>query len=1183
MDASFEIFDIKEHIKTKGMWAGLTTPTTIPNMLGLNETAENIIKITNSHTSALLKIFDEVIVNASDHAKGVNITPKVTTIDINFSIVNGDFSVRNNGAGIPIIIHDQASKKYGHPVYFPEIAFSIPLAGTNMKKSEDNIKGGINGLGAKIANIHSTIFCVSTLDKSKKLYTQKWENGTSTRYDPVIIPDQKTEQFTHVQFTPNYSSLGYTNNALFKDLDNWIRLRAHQTAAYLGKNITVNYNGERCQTVDAQNLGKLLFREDEITILPAKLQSKTRPHIWDVAIVVLPATMKAARDFHDMGIVNGVITNKGPHMVLIKQYLTTAVESFVSKITKDHKGKLLNGVYIVMCGAIPGADWSGQRKDVLEIHSDKIADWHFTDTFLKHVASVIADRTLRATTKKTKVVHEKYIKAKFAGVKGKKQYTLLLAAEGDSAISLLRSGLTQIKGNNNAIGTAPSFDWCGIISLQGVILNAAREVKICNTNGGEIEIKTEKLKSNKRLLALADAFGLDYDKKYETQSEMDTLNYGQLILCVDQDLDGTGKIAALVLVWINLFWPALIKNGKIGRFMTPLIRVKLAQSQILEFYYEPEFIKWQATQASQVARRQIVKYYKGLATHDASEVKTMFLPEAFKNSTYTYSVDDSTAELFKIYFDADSKPRKKILREPVEYLTIDEITKLKSERNIPVGRVQLNIDTKAYKNDAIKRQLAGICDGLNPARRKILTGAMIRFAGEAASKELKVFQLGGAVADKVFYHHGDASLNATIIYLAQSFPGARRFPLLTGVGQFGSRHGDKSGSPRYISVKLSPLINIIYPPADKWHLEYVFEDGERAEPQYFVPIVPMGILESYRIVSEGWNHISYARDLGAVLDILNALLSGDEELNKATQYPFVSAVKWPLPPSNHRFAGSFSKYKGKLYSFGVYSWNQTTRTLTISELPLGVSTSKYIKTISEPRKNGTPNPKMDYIEEINDYSSIDNVNLTIKLKSGAIDLISNKFGDDEIDPIQDAFMLRASMQSHLNYYGTDGSVIEYGENYLTALLHWASLRRELYIKRVTREVIITEMRILEESEIIRYIELSAELNLAEVESDAAAEEVLRQREFKPLNSTLLHNPQYTPNEKLREMINLGASFNYILNLRSRDLVKTAVQKRKDNISALEKKLIIAKGYLDERPIACATLWRNEIKAFCAAI
>ena len=670
---------------------------------------------------------------------------------------------------------------------------------------------------------------------------------------------------------------------------------------------------------------------------------------------------------------------------------------------------------------------------------------------------------------------------------------------------------------------------------------------------------------------------------------MDTLNYGQLILCVDQDLDGTGKIAALVLVWINLFWPALIKNGKIGRFMTPLIRVKLPQSQILEFYYEPEFVKWQQSQQSQQSQRsqkQQVKYYKGLATHDANEVKTMFLPEAFKNSTYTYSMDDSTSELFKVYFDADSKPRKQILREPVEYLTVDEITKLKIERNIPVGRVQLNIDTKAYKNDAIKRQLAGICDGLNPARRKILTGAMIRFAGEAASKELKVFQLGGAVADKVFYHHGDASLNSTIIYLAQSFPGARRFPLLTGVGQFGSRHGDKSGSPRYISVKLSPLINIIYPPADKWHLEYVFEDGERAEPQYFVPIVPMNILESYRIVSEGWNHISYARDLGSVLNILNLLLSGDEALDKATRSPAAAAAAtnaWPLPPSKHGFTGTFSLYKGKLYSFGVYSWNQSTRILLITELPLGVSTSKYIKTISEPRKNGTPNPKMEYIEEINDYSSINSVNLTIKLKPGAIDLISAKFGDDEIDPIQDAFMLRASMQSHLNYYSTDGYVIEYGENYLAALLHWASLRRELYIKRVTREVIITELRILEEQEIIRYVEMSAALNLAEVETDSEAEKVLAENDFKAINSTILHNPQYTPNESLRELINTNGSFNYILNLRSRDLVKSAVKKRQDNILVLEKKLIIAKKYLDEKPIACTSLWRNEIKAFCAAI
>src|SRR3989338_6059172 len=153
---------------------------------------------------------------------------------------------------------------------------------------------------------------------------------------------------------------------------------------------------------------------------------------------------------------------------------------------------------------------------------------------------------------------------------------------------------------------------------------------------------------------------------------------------------------------------------------------------------------------------------------------------------------------------------------------------------------------------------------------------MMRF--NTGSEELKIFQLGGYIANKCFYHHGDASLNKTIIYLALSFPGARLYPYLIGEGQFGDRHGNEAGSARYISVKSSPLIRATFPPADRWHLPYVFEDGERAEPRYFVPVATMAALESYAIVSEGWNHDSYGRCLDATLEVVEAYIQGDPGL-----------------------------------------------------------------------------------------------------------------------------------------------------------------------------------------------------------------------------------------------------------------------------------------------------------------
>jgi len=557
-------------------------------------------------------------------------------------------------------------------------------------------------------------------------------------------------------------------------------------------------------------------------------------------------------------------------------------------------------------------------------------------------------------------------------------------------------------------------------------------------------------------------------------------------------------------------------------------------------------------------------------------------------------MDETARRLFEVYFGADPALRKEVLVSPVAHLSLEEALELHRRREIPVGRVQLDVDTKSYKNDAIKRQISGGPDGLNPARRKILMGSMLRFSGEAATKELKIFQVAGYVADKCFYHHGDMSLNGTIVYMAQSYVGARKYPYLIGVGQFGSRHGDKAGSARYISVKLSPLAKATFPPADRWHLRYVFEDGERAEPQYFVPVVPMAALESYKIVSEGWNHDSHGRDLDAVLAVIKAYLAGSPELVAAAdrlhaEGPTPAAIAeverlakiWPLPVSTRGFDGEVRQYRGEAYSFGSYVWAAETRTVTVSELPMGVTTVKYLETLVKPGRAGNANPRNEFIEAVHDRSGADKVELEIVLREGAFENIIEIFGDASIDPIEDMLMLRSSLRPHLNYYSTDGAVLEFGECYLAAVLYWAPLRRDLYVARLTRVQIIAELRILEEEQIIRYIGLAAELDLASVKDYEVAAETLRARDFPPLHCALLHRPEYTPNADLFRLVTAGpsASYDYLLDLKERQLVQASVAKRQKVLADLRAELATVTAQLAERPIAAASVWLSEIAEF----
>ena len=1163
----FKICDIKEHAKVKGLWAGSVTPIIIPDLYGLTETNQ-LIELTNPHTPALLKSIDEIIVNATDHTKGSEKNvPSKRVNKIHISYNNGTVIVYNNGTGIPIVKEPKSG------LYVIEIAFSKFLTGTNIEKPVDSIKGGINGLGAKLANVHSTVFTVETVSNKQK-YIQTFRNRLSITESPIITKTTESE-YTKITFTLAYEELGYKKDYIY-DIDCWVRLRTHQVAAYVGEKVEVMYNNTICNTTNVDLLAKLIMEEGNVISTVCK--NSENGYSINIAVIVLQGKTKRRSSAQNMSIINGVISNKGSHINYIRKVIKDYITTKISKLIKgDEKQDISTNMKLVICGCIPGVDWSGQNKNELQVSNKILEQYKIQESFLKNIGSVLVGKILTNTKKEEKVEHDKYIRARNISIAKLRKQCLLLVAEGDSAITLLRSGLTQ-KCNKQIsnLGFSPSFDWCGIISLQGVIINAARETMSYTTEDGDISIRSVKLKNNKRLNMLADAFGLKYEYTYTTQEELNSLNYGLLVLCVDQDVDGTGKIASLVLVWIHTFWPALLSNKRVGKLMTPLIRAypKTGKNRPVEFYYENELDHVLEEDKTFVTKHNI-KYFKGLATHDSNEATDMFTASNFNKNIYIYTMDDIADELFKIYFGNDPAPRKKILITPVRHLTYDESKKLRTTQEIPIGQVQLDIDTKLYKNDAINRQIAHAIDGLNPARRKILMGSIMRFSND--SKELKVFQLGGYIADKMLYHHGDMSLNKTITYMAQSFPGARKYPYLTGIGQFGDRHGSKAGSARYIAVKLNSIVHSIFPSEDRWLLPYIFDEGIRAEPVYFVPILPMAILESYQIVSEGWNHKSFGRSLESVLNVVYDYIKGSNGLIPLSDKLHTTEDISVIPESilnlyKLTIDGDIRNYKGNEYSFGNYTYNQNKNIICITDLPIGVVTNTYLESLEKIK---------DYIEKIEDYSSVYEIEINIYLKPNVIDTIMLTYGDSVIDPIEDFLNLRTSLKPNLNYYSCKGGVLEFNDCYLADILYWAPVRRDLYKSRLVRKEILLRILILKEESIIRYINISNKLNISSMEDDSVANKVLSDNKFPKINASLLSSPGYTSNEQLEHMLlhSDNASYDYILDLKERDLTKNALHKIVNLCEKHKSDLDVINKYLNEKPFAGASLWKQEIDTF----
>lgn len=1287
--AGYQIFSLEESARAKGMWAGALERTAIPGLSGIYELpcdvapAEpgapaapaapryEIREIKRDHTPALLKIVDEGVVNASDHKKDLENAPKaidrVTRISLEFNPATGRIVIENDGPGIPVLRHEEGSAAAGHDVYVPEVAFAMFLAGRNMEKPPDSVKGGINGIGAKLINVHSATFAVETVGENEQglptFYMQIFRDRKRVREPPKIFSLRSAEgkklaadrrrPHTRVTFVPAYAELGYPAGPEgplaaqdAADIEAWCRWRMFLLAAYVGPKVDVRFNGARCPTTSAKALAALAVAHDpDAVILSCVAKASVAPysaHPWDIAVAIVPSSKR----FGQISVINGVHCSKGSHVVYLKKLLNEAIGAKLAKATKskDKKSSVTDTckqVFMVVAGALPGADWGGQRKDELQVAGSKLEPYVVAPTVLGKIAGAVADSLLRVSEqgvkgRKKRVEAEKYTRARLAGGKDSDRCTLL-AAEGDSAISFLRMGLTLGPAKNPG---GPTFDDYGIASLGGVIMNALKKVSEVETAAGEtLVVRSEQLRENKVLKALVDILGLDFTCKYETEAERRRLRYGKgLVVCTDQDLDGTGKILPLVLVWFHVFWPNLIRAGYVKRFMTPIVRAypkgrgagedtadaalpavratPRAGGAPVEFHYENEFREWVAARGGDaaVAAKYAINYYKGLASHSEEEVARMFRRENFAASVYTFTLDDTARELFDVYFGNRPSLRKAALATPVAYLSHEEAAEIHRSRLIPCS-VQLNVDAKAYKLDDIQRKIPAFADNLAVARRKVVAGSLRRFGND--NRAVRVFQLGGYVADHMFYHHGDASLNGTIIGMAQRFPGALHYPYLTGIGMFGTRHfaGGDAGSPRYINVRLaSPYAKAMFPPEDTWMLPHVFEDGERAQPKYFVPVLPTALLESFEIPSEGWRHKSYARDVDDVLRLARAYTGGGDSAGLVAAVAAAaeaapagtSLAALPLPPETlGEFLAEFPlgvsllgygeglapeerkelirPFNGYPHSFGWYQPEHKgdVTVIRVTELPLRKSTQAFLKDL----KKGT---RPQYIDEVDDYSSDRAVDVRIRLLPGAWEGICRDFGSAETDAVEDFLLLRASLKPFLNYYACgaqDGGVIEFGDDYHAVFFQWAPLRRDLYRQRLERERAVLGLKVLVEREVLRYIGLARELDLAALPDEEAASAALSDRGFLQFDSGLLAAPRYTPTAEIEHLVvrGLNISHDHLLSLRERDLVESARRKREARLAEIEARIGVVDRHLAERPFAGASIWAAEIEKVVAAI
>ena len=141
----------------------------------------------------LYNMFNEILVNARDQRirlQGLKDVPQVSYMKITYDSESGEWSIMNDGQGIPVSMHPKEK------VYNAELIFGHLLTSSNYDKNEKKIVGGKNGYGAKVTNIFSKEFRIETVDHvSKKIWLQTFKENMTVIEKPVI----KSVQRSHIQ------------------------------------------------------------------------------------------------------------------------------------------------------------------------------------------------------------------------------------------------------------------------------------------------------------------------------------------------------------------------------------------------------------------------------------------------------------------------------------------------------------------------------------------------------------------------------------------------------------------------------------------------------------------------------------------------------------------------------------------------------------------------------------------------------------------------------------------------------------------------------------------------------------------------------------------------------------------------------------------------------------------------
>ncbi|OAT13642.1 DNA topoisomerase II [Blastomyces gilchristii SLH14081] len=949
-----------------------------------------------SYVPGLYKIFDEILVNAADNRHN---DKNMDEIRVTVNRESGEISVWNNGRGIPIEIHSREK------VYIPELIFGHLLTSSNYNDDQQKVTGGRNGYGAKLCNIFSTEFTLETADsKLKKKYKQTWTDNMSKMGKPKIT-DCKGDDYTKVTFTPDFKKFGM--DGIDDDFEALVKRRVYDLAGTC--KVTVKLNGSRVPVRNFKQYMQMYTnaikkeRGEEACRDKSEIITDNPDPRWEIGFAVSDGS------FQQVSFVNSIATTSGgSHVNTVADQICNKLVEVVKKKNKTgatlKPAQIRNHIFVFVNSQIVNPAFTSQTKEQLTTKPSQFGSkCVLSDDFLKkilktqvmenimHFAEKKADQILKKSdgNRRSRMNNPKLTDANKAGTKDGHHCTLILT-EGDSAKGLAMAGRAIV-----------GPDLFGVFPLRGKLLNVR-------------DASVDQISKNAEIQNIKNFLGLQHKKEY---TDTKGLRYGHLMIMTDQDHDGS-HIKGLLINFFQVAFPSLLKIPQfLIEFITPIVKVWKGDPKnptiSKSFFTMQEYETWLEIHGHD--KRWEKKYYKGLGTSTTDDAEIYFR-DLDRHLKQFHVMRDHEAELIDLAFSKKkADERKEWLRQfkPGTFLdhTTEEITYTDF----------INKELILFSMADNIRSIPSVIDGLKPGQRKVLYTCFKL----NVKKDMKVAELSGYVLGLTAYQHGDASLQQTIIGLAQNFVGSNNINCLEPSGNFGSRlqGGSDAASPRYIYTRLSPFARRIFHEADGPLLTYNVDDGQVIEPETYFPVVPMILINGADGIGTGWSTSIPNYNPEEIVANIKRLMVGE---------PVV-----PMQPWFRGFTGEVVSMGGERYKFSGRFSQIGDNEIEITELPIRSWTQDFKDRLEEIIK---AEKIPSFIKDYKDYNTHTKVHFVIQL--------DEKHAKKTIaEGLEEKLKLTKTLAtSNLVAFDSEGRITKY-ESPEHILQEFYSVRIKLYEKR----------------------------------------------------------------------------------------------------------------------------------------